>query len=352
MHPTPFFALLRHQLRLLAQNRSACLVLLMFAALAAFGQRIEEPQSPVCYILYWQDDPWIQRLKAELPTPHQGLAIEVVPVERFANEDGLIEYPDGAHSIQLRPPTDERDYWVIWFWYSGARAEVLNPVADWFWSATQRHFGDPIPMHVRVSSLHPKLAILDIAGPAVRSFVDDGQWKGLTVWVAIFFCGCYLPAMALAQQRENRTLYSLVTTPVGWAGVCLSTSGFYFALTAIVSLSLAIALGYRAGVGLWATVLLAAAVYVAVGFTLGCWCDGTASTSAGMLVYLALSGGLALIAQSVLGLHGSGASVELQVVQMLQERPTGLTGVPFSLTVWVLCWFLVARLSFGRLKVH
>lgn len=350
MHQSSFFALLRHQLRLLSQNRSACLVLLMFAALAACGRRIEEPTTPVCYILYWQDDPWIQRLKAELPTRSQRLAIEVAPVEQFVNEGGVITYPDGAHSIQLRPPTDQRDYWVIWFWYSGARAEVLNPVADWFWSVTQRRFGDRTPMHVRVSSLRPQLPLLEIAGPVARSFVDRGQWKGPIVWAAIFFCGCYLPAMALVQQRENRTIYSLVTTPVGWDGVGLSTGVFYWALTAIVSLSLAIALGHRPGAGLGATVLLATAVYVAVGFTLGCWCHGTASASAGTLVYLTLAGGLALIAQSIPGLPGSRASVELQVVQMLQEIPTGLTSVPASLAVWVLCWFLVARLSFGRLK--
>ena len=274
------------------------------------------------------------------------------PVKQFVDERGVIVYPDGAHSIQLRPPTDEDNYWVIWFWYSGAHAEVLNPVADWFWSVTQRHFRDKTPMHVRVSSLRPELPLLGFAGPMARSFVDRGQWKGPLVWVAIFFCGCYLPAMALVQQRENHTIYSLVTTPVGWSGVGLSTGVFYWTLTAIVSLSLAIALGCRAGAGLWATVLLATTIYVAVGFTLGCWCHGAASASAGMLVYLALAGGLALIAQSVPGLHGSGASVELQVVQLLQEVPTGLTSMPWSLAVWVVCWFLVARMSFGRLKVQ
>jgi hypothetical protein len=186
----------------------------------------------------------------------------------------------------------------------------------------------------------------------VRSYVDQGQWKGPIGWVAIFFCGCYLPAMALAQQRENRTIYSLVTTPVGWGGVGLSTSGFYFALAAVVSLSLAIALGYQAGVGLWATMLLAAAVYVAVGFTLACWCEGTASTSAGMLVYLALAGGLALIAQAVPGWQGSCTSVELQVVQLPQDTPRGLVSVLSSLAVWFLFWFLVARLSFRRLTVQ
>jgi hypothetical protein len=50
--------------------------------------------------------------------------------------------------------------------------------------------------------------------------------------------------------------------------VGLSTGVFYWALTAIVSLSLAIALGCRVGAGLWATVLLATTIYVAVGFTL------------------------------------------------------------------------------------
>ena len=349
MHPAPFLTLLRHQLRLLAQNRSACFVLLLFTGLAACGMRSGEPASPVCYILYWQDDPWIERLKAELPTANAPLAIEVVPVEKFVGDGGVIAYPSGAHSIQLRPPTAERDYWMIWFWYSGTRAEVLDPVADWFWSVTQQHFGDSTPMHVRVSSLRPKLQLLEFAGTAARSFVNQAQWKGPVVWSAIFFCGCYLPTMALVQQREHRTIYSLVTTPVGWAGVALSTGVFYWSLTAIVSLSLAAALGYRAGAGLGVTVLLATAVYIAIGFTMASWCNGPASASAGMLVYLALAGGLALITQSVLGVP---ASVELQVVQSLQGSPLGVASVCSSLAAWALIWFLVARLSFGRLTAE
>jgi hypothetical protein len=342
-----FFALLRHQLRLLAQNRSACLILIMFVALAGIASRIEQPQSPVCYILYWQHDSWVERLKSELPSLDPSLAIEIVPAERFANAEGVIEYPPGAHSIQLRPPSEQRDHWLIWFWYRGARAEVLNPVADWFWSVTQRHFGQHKPMHTRVSSLGTRLAILDFAGPTIRSFVDRGQWKGPVVWGALLFCGCYLPAMALAQQREDRSIYTLVTTPVGWAGVGLATSGFYFALTTVVSLSLAITLGCGAGVG----ILLAAAVYVSVGFTLGCWCNTAASASAGMLVYLTLASGVAMIAQFVLGLQGTHASVELQVLQLLRESPVGLSLIA-SLAAWVMFWFLVARLSFRRLQLQ
>jgi hypothetical protein len=352
MHLVPFFTLLRHQLRLLAQNRSACLVLLMFVALASCGRRIHEPTTPACYILYWQDDPWIQCLKAELPTCSQRLEVKVAPVEQFVNERGVITYPDGAHSIQLRPPTDQRDHWVIWFWYSGAQVDVLEPVTDWFWSVTQRHFRGGVPMHVRVSSLRPEFPLLEVLGPSVRSFIDRGHWKGPVVLAAIFFCGCYLTAMALVQQRENRTIYSLVTTPVGWAGVGLSTAVFYGTVTTIVSLSVALALGHRAGSGLWATVLLATLLYISVGFTLGCWCGGTASASAAMLVYLAFSVGFAWIARAVPALQGSSASIELQVLQMLQETPTIPAGVPVSLAIWVPSWFLVACLSFRRLKVR
>lgn len=352
MHLSPFLTLLRHQLRLLAQNRSACLVLLMLAVLAVFAQRIEQPRRPVCYILYWQEDAWIKQLKDQLPPPAQRLGIEVASAQRFTNEHGMIEYPSGAHSIQLRPPTRDRDYWVIWFWYSGARADVLNPVADWFWSATQAHLDDSRRMHVRVSSLRPRSAVFDIVPPAVQSCFAGGQWKGLIVWVAVFFCGCYLPAMALAQQRENRTLYSLVSTPVGWAGVGLSTSTFYFALTVVVSLSVAIALGYQADLGLWATILLASAIYVAIGLTLGCWCDGAASASAGMLVYLVLAGGFALMARTATGLPPWVTSVELGVTQTLHQPAGGEVNAPWALAMWLPCWLLAARQSFRRLKLQ
>lgn len=110
----------------------------------------------------------------------------------------------------------------------------------------------------------------------------------------------------------------------------------------------------HANVGLWATILVTTAIYVAVGFTLGCWCGGTASTSAGMLVYLALAGAVALIGQSipVPGLQGVPTSVEFQVLRLLQETPTALVSVYSSLTAWVLFWFLVARLSYRRLSLR
>jgi hypothetical protein len=352
MLPSSLLALVRHQLRLLAQNHCACLILVMFAVVAALAPRIEPPQRPVCYVLYWQDDPWVERLRAELPQAGQAVDIEFVPAARFADREGVIAYPPGAHSIQLRPPVADREHWLVWFWYAGARADVLNPLADRFWSITRRHFGDQPAMDVRVSALGSRLAILDVAGPVVRSFVAKGEWKIPIVWGALFFCGCYLPAMALAQQRDDRTIFTLVTTPAGWAGVGLATCGFYFVLTLVLSLSLAMALGCGSGFGMSSPLLVAAAIYVAVGFTLGCWCNGTASASAGMLVYMAGAGAIGLLAGAIPGLSASQLSVELQILRVLQEAPTAFVGVPASMAAWGMLWFLIARRSFFRLQLQ
>ena len=343
-------SLLRHQLRLLAQNHCACLVLMMFVAIAAVGPRVEAPQRPVCYVLYWQEDAYVERLRTELPSDDLELAIEFASAEQFLTLDGRIAYPPGVHSIQLRPPNEHRDAWLIWFWYSGMRANVLNPVADRFWAITRRHF-DPQPaMSVRTSAFGSRMGIFDAAGPAIQMWVAKGHWKIAVVWGALFFCGCYLTAMALSQQREDRTIFTLVTTPVGWLGVGLATAGFYFALTFVLGLSLAIVFGCGSFSGLWAPLMIGSAVYVAVGFTLGCWCRGTASTSAGMLVYVLLAGLIVLAAQQVPGIAGPQFSFEFQIVRMLQDSATTFVGLPASLAIWMMLWFLVARRSFARLQ--
>ena len=97
--------------------------------------RIFSADEPTCYILYWQENEWVSRLKAKAPEAERlsGVHIEVVPVEHFASEDGTIRYPDRSHSIQLRP-LDASDGnqrgWLVWYWYNGRDPSVLWPYAQ------------------------------------------------------------------------------------------------------------------------------------------------------------------------------------------------------------------------------
>ena len=128
-------ALLRHEARSLWQNRTACVVLALVLLTAVFlrvdGHRRPQLPEEVCYVLYWEADALVRHLAAEAAVAREQseLRIEVAPADRFADKDGIIRYPPGAHSIQLRSregtsggPRDR----VIQYWYSGA-----DPAAIW-----------------------------------------------------------------------------------------------------------------------------------------------------------------------------------------------------------------------------
>ena len=161
-------ALLRHELRLLLQNRVACVIVVAILATAGMSRFDEnfadhDPRD-TCYIVYWQEDDWVRRLQQaaqEVESP-EGPHIRVVAVEQQIDAGGMIRYPPGSHSIQLRPHApgpDGQERFLIWYWHDGDDASVLWPYAQWFWRVTREHFGPGIDWTERVSSLRPELVV-------------------------------------------------------------------------------------------------------------------------------------------------------------------------------------------------
>jgi hypothetical protein len=299
----PILALIELQLRMLTSNRAACLVLVLVVAAAALaGRQKPSPHEGVCYVLYWREDPWVARLRAEVPPPDRhGLRIAVRPVAEFADSRGLISYPNGTHSIQLRPPDESRRQWLIWYWYSGSNPEVLSDAVAWFWKVTQDHFCSEAPLEVRVSPLKPSIRWID----SVRMPLDllSQEWtKRLFVFVGLFFCGCYLPALSLAQQREHGTIASLIATPVGWQGLALAMGLFHVALTVLVVAAVIAMVDLDVvPAELGFAVFLGAVAYLGVGLTLGSWCGSVASASAALTLYLLISGSAVAVAHVLPG---------------------------------------------------
>lgn len=344
--------LLIHQVRLLAQNRAACLVLMMFVVAAVVARLHRHAKTDdTCYVLYWRADAWVERLKAAVPHDGNGPKIKVAPVEQFVDANGLIQYPRGAHSIQLRPPDQSRSDWLVWYWYSGADPSTMEPAVNWFWNATQDHFGGEPSVRVNVSPLETKMPLLRSARLSLDELMNDSAWQHVLVWTAMFFCSCYLPTMSLASQREHGTVLSIATTPAGWAGVAWSIWLFHAGLACVMAAVLAAVMQLSpAHPTLWCTVGLTVNIYLSVAFALGSWCRSAVSAGCGVMLYLATGGLLAATSHFLLGLPIAMATPEAALLGILAsgDEHTFAADVPslLCLTLWAIAWSAVGCRSF------
>jgi hypothetical protein len=344
-------ALLGHQLRLLKENSSACAVIFALAGtMLLLSLHPSSVRDNTCYVLYWEDDAWVRCLResAALAAP---LEIQVAHVSRFTNGAGLIAYPVGAHSIQLRPAERPGQGHVVWYWYSGPDPAALQPAVAWFWRVTREHFPGRVPAEVRVSALEPLMPIVQSARISTRKLLVGGVGEALTVWSAIFYCACYLPAVSLAHQREHGTLYSLVATPAGWRRPVLATAVFHGCLAAALA-SLGIAC-FSLGDNTWGTcgmIVVAIGLYLGVGVTLGCCCRSAMTASGAVMVYLLASGSLAGLSYVFPGLRPSTTGVEWNVLEMMLGRAETSPFAAVALAAWAAFWLLAAACAYFRFR--
>ena len=280
----PTFAILQLQLRLLLSNLSACVTLVSLAMVGVwFGRVAPTTDQPVCYIVYWQDDAWVNHLRARLP--HDGpLKIELAPVQQFSDESGLVLYPRGAHSIQMRPPQAGLEQWTIWYWYSGDRAEVIEPAVRWFWQASREHWGDHLPIEVRSSSLEPSNPLTNVASKLLPKSQGNAGLAGILVLAAMFFSCAYLQTAHLAEQIHDRVLPAILTKPMTlrqWLG---AVSSFHFLIGVVVVVPILWANEWPGGFSR----AVSASVFIVVGSSGIAWCAAFWSRSVSHSISLIL----------------------------------------------------------------
>lgn len=355
-------ALVRHELRILWQNRMACVVLALTLLTAVF-LRIDRGRAPtaardVCFILYWNDDDFVRYLRGAILDPQQtgGLRFEVLPAAAMTGTDGMIRYPPGSHSIQLRSP--ER---VVWYWHSGSDPSAMWPHIEWFQRAALRHFGRRSDWQVETSPMQPELVVV---GKQTRVTLDSLRepevMDAALVWIVIFFAACHLPKLSLAESIANRTLVSIVVTPAGWGGQARAIQIFYGLLAIICAVVIAAVLRPSAlGSGaFWLAVTLASILYLGVAFAIATCCRSVAAASVGTMFYLAVSGmvyALVMGAAKVIG--GAPATTlvpEAGLFELIRQsgndgsalRPVTLAG----LACWAVIWSAVGEICYRRIQ--
>lgn len=348
----PIVPLLHLQGRILWNNRTACAVLILLPLAGMFaGKQRPAVETNTCYVVYWQESAWVERLRAELPRwTGQGIRIVVRHVGQFVDDHGVVCYPRGAHSIQIRPPDETRPHWVIWYWYSGDDPQVLDGPVTWFWNVTNAHFAGEPPVQVRVSHLGTGIPLLPVASISL-DYLEGDSAKRFVVWTTLFFCACYLPALSLAHQRESSTILSLMTTPAGWRGPARATWLFHGGLTWGMALLAVFLLDIHGPViHLLLALALAIVAYLGIAFVIGSWCGSTASAGAGLSLYLVLTG-LAIGIGCYLPDHWvarvSQATIEIHIlVDAASEHPGPATESLLRLSIWALAAQLVGWQSF------
>ncbi len=355
-------ALVQHELRILWQNRMACVVLAM-TLLTAIFLRIDRNRTPpaardVCYILYWNDDDFVEELRKQVVDPEQtgGLKFEVLPAAALTGADGIIRYPPGSHSIQLRSP--ER---VVWYWHSGSDPAAMWPHIEWFQQAAMRHFGRHAGWRVQTSPMKPELLVVGKqTRVTLESIREPEVMDAALVWLVIFFAACHLPKLSLAESIANRTLVSIVVTPAGWAGQARAIQFFYGLLALLSAIVIAAILrpSALASGTFWSATLFAIILYLGVAFTIGTWCRSVASASIGTMVYLTASGIVyALVIGAARIFDGTPATTlvpEAGLLESLQQswgeggaiRPFTLAG----LMCWAVIWSALGEISYRRIQ--
>jgi hypothetical protein len=365
----PLMALLRHELRVLCQNRMACLILLSLPTTVLVPRTWNPPRAnpprETCYIVYWKEDAFVRHLKSALRhSAPDGPPIAIVPVSQLAGRDGLIEYPAGSHSIQLRPldsSVDGPDRRLVWYWYSGGDAGRLWSSARWFWGQAREHYGAGGSWEERVSALEPGFNLPGLGERRLR--VDDWmtsrQLEIVLLWASLHFAACFLPTLSLAEARAGRVLDTLVLSPLGSAGVARAQRVFYGLLAAGLCVLLVLALEPLALLrpALWLAVLGGVSVYLGVAYVIASRSRSVGAASTAGLVYLILSGaayGAVSLLPAPLGPRlAPWSCAEAAIAGMLSDvfvtvrSPTASSVLP--LVFWAVLWQLAGRWCYRRL---
>ncbi len=345
--------LLLLQLRMLLRNRSACALVLMLIVAAAFlGRSTIDDVEDICYVLYWQEDDWIRHLRTALPDDGP-LRIELAKACDFTNEHGLITYPLGAHSIQIRPPETDTEPWRIWYWYSGNQPEVLQPAIRWFWQASREFFQQQLPLEVRVSALEPIHPFTASTKLATRQMFNRRHARQMVLLASLFFCAAYLPALSFADQLDQRVLDTVFTKPIGSQGWALTVFLFHWLLTMAVALLILLLYGWLASSKVWVGVLLGAFSYLGLSLAIGCWCKHAAAASSSITVYGIMSGAILAIGVLVPQLAPEQISQEWGLIELFSHPhlPLALSSLsPF--VVWSIIWWTIGSAAFYRCVTH
>jgi ABC-type transport system involved in cytochrome c biogenesis permease component len=289
----------------LAKNIPALMLLGMIVALslllATSQAKSARPLDP-CWIVFWEEGAWLDFLKARLPNDSPVRLMSYAEAPKRGDE---VRYPAGVHSIQVRPSLrgpDGVEHPQVWYLYSGSDRNVLWPYTQWFWSNSCEHLGQTEQFVQRVLPIRGRSGSLgsrNLREASVAELVAIETVGSLLLFFGLFFTCCHLLVSSTSQERERGTLLALALTPARLRELFCAKVMFHLLLALVLSAVVTCVL--RPGALLqpvhWATLVVAALGYIAVGVAISSLVRTQATAGLLTLSYMLFVGVMFYLAQ-------------------------------------------------------
>jgi hypothetical protein len=185
-----------------------------------------------CFIDYWEEGPWLEHLKRNVPAELRG-RVQFRPAARAPTQDGNIVYPAGAGAIQIRPErqTESGPRYKVWFWQP-ADSGGMGVFKEWFWREMQRYD------QLRAAATLGKAERVALALPVLveeqstlQGGLDSrsGVATGLILFALFFVCVYLLPSLT-CEERERGVLLAQALSPASPFEILAAKLLFYPAL--------------------------------------------------------------------------------------------------------------------------
>jgi hypothetical protein len=241
-----------------------------------------------CFVDYWQEGPWVEHLKANVP-PELKARVHFRPVREVLFEGEEIHYPVATGAIQLRPSG------MVWLWKPAEGVGFIVYEA-WFWKESTRFFHARL---LQASGAPPAPATAATAFRVQHSTLTGGLdtrstlATSLVLFALCFACVYLLPSLT-CEERERGVLLAQALSPASpteiLAAKCLFYPLFGLGLAAVlVSILNAAAL---AEPFFWLALGVTACGTMGVGLTISCIARSQRTASMTALGYML---GIALV---------------------------------------------------------
>ena len=349
-NPTPLFLL----------GLAVAIALLTAGSVPRKMADTNRPAGSTCWIVYEQNDPWIEHLYVRLSRDPSFRFVHTVDL---AHPGLRIDYPPGVCAIEIHTKAkDGLDVGPLQIRYRhfGADDSVLWPFARRFWAVTTEHYGK-LPRIVDeiapIAAPAPATRATMLATTRISEVVTIELVGTILLFFVQFLCCCHLFVSFTSQDRERGTLSALALTPIHAGELLAAKSILHLGLSlgssaAVIAILKPAALGTP---GLWWTLFAASCGFLAVG-TLITALSRTQSTAALLtLCYMLVSGVIFSLADefslfaSLKQLMFENHSLTLTYVNL--SRPAGFFPAPglFFLSLLVVGWSYAGGHLFRRL---
>ncbi|HXG11439.1 MAG TPA: ABC transporter permease [Gemmataceae bacterium] len=340
-------------------------LLLVAAMVLSFFGRDDAPAGSLvggvqyCFIDYWEDDPWIEHLRHNVPRELEG-RVRFRPAATATTVNGILVYPPGTGAIQIRPRASDAGgpRYKVWFWHPGKDGAALAPFEAWFWRESYRYLQrtavpERIDPEMRGGSADEDLE--EERSPLDGGLEPRSAMATALVLFALFFGCVYLLPSLTGEERERGILLAQALSPASPGEILAAKFLFYLLLGLGLAALLAGICRPAALVRpfFWLALAVAALGALGIGLTIASLARTQRSASMGALCYTLGVSLLLLVCQQNNLWPVSYLALEYHCPRMLHAAMEGTIrayhwGNLATAAVLALAWITAAVLLFRR----